>query len=62
MNYTFKSKTPRFGLSEHRSLPAPGYYKIENMEDEKPSAMSSFKSSGRRKDYAYVLNNKKCLK
>jgi len=51
MNYTFKSKTPRFGR-EHRTLPAPGYYKIENMEDEKPSAISSFKSSGRKKYYA----------
>jgi len=55
MNYTFKSKTPRFGR-EHRTLPAPGYYKIENMEDEKPSAISSFKSSGRKKYYASSEN------
>lgn len=52
MNYTFKSKTPRFSESKYcHSLPAPGYYKI-NTEEKKPSAISSFKSSGRKKDYA----------
>jgi len=56
MNYTFKSKTPRFGLSEPRTLPAPGYYKVEKKEEERPSAVSSFKSSGRRKDYSTVEN------
>jgi len=52
MNYTFKSKTPRFTRNyNNRSLPAPGYYKIET-EEQKPSAISSFKSSGRKINYA----------
>ncbi|ORX55941.1 hypothetical protein BCR36DRAFT_320623 [Piromyces finnis] len=54
MNYTFKSRTPRFSKDRH-SLPAPGYYKI-NEEERKPSAISSFKSSGRKKAYSTIID------
>jgi len=51
MNYTFKSNIPRFAESKYKcSLPAPGYYNVKK-EDSKPSAISSFKSNGRKKDY-----------
>ncbi|ORX79777.1 hypothetical protein BCR32DRAFT_269248 [Anaeromyces robustus] len=57
MNYTFKSKTPRFPVtSKERILLAPGSYKIDT-EEQKPSAVSSFKSSGRKKDYTKIIDN-----
>ncbi|KAG4097641.1 hypothetical protein H8356DRAFT_1676153 [Neocallimastix lanati (nom. inval.)] len=54
MNYTFKSNIPRFAESKYKcSLPAPGYYNVKK-EDSKPSAISSFKSNGRKKDYITI--------